>query len=149
MEIPTMTDNNYIDPNQPSRNQHGGIHQPGRINQSGGINQLGGIDQSGSVNRPLRVNQPGRFLHSMRILAVAFIIDGRLCRPPQSSFPRRRESTLLPFSICAKAQTAIYRRKWQTPCGGKAAGNFRRLWWRNTQPHFPILLCKMVCATRK
>ena len=27
------------------------------------------------------------------------------------------------FAICAKAQTAIYRRKWQTPCGGKAAGN--------------------------
>ena len=74
MEIPTMTDNNHIDLNQPSRNQHGGIHQPGRINQSGGINQLGGIDQSGSVNRPLRVNQPVRFLHSMRILAVAFII---------------------------------------------------------------------------
>ena len=24
------------------------------------------------------------------------------------------------FSICAKAQTAIYRRKWQTPCGGES-----------------------------
>ena len=61
------------------------------------------------------------------------------------------------FAICAKAQTAIYRRKWQTPAAAKppeisaAKGgvNLRRILRRNTQPHFPILLCKMVCATRK
>ena len=48
---------------------------------------------------------------------------------PQLSFPRRRESTLLPFCYLRVAQTAIYRRKWQTTAaalppvimGGKAA----------------------------
>ena len=51
-----------------------------------------------------------------------------------SSFSRLRESTLCGARICAKAQTAIYRRKWQTPAAAKAAGVRRRVPRRHSRP---------------
>ena len=50
--------------------------------------------------------------------------------PLLSSFSRLRESTLLPFCYLRESANGDLSPKMANPCGGKAAGNFRRLWRR-------------------
>ena len=49
--------------------------------------------------------------------------DGDFISP---SFPRLRESTLLPFCYLRESANGDLSPKMANPCGGKAAGNFRR-----------------------
>ena len=61
-----------------------------------------------------------------------------------------RESTHFAILLFARSgQTAIYRRKWQTPAAAKPPVINGRQSRPAHSRHFPILLCKMVCATRK
>ena len=60
-------------------------------------------------------------------------LDGDFISP---SFSRLRESTLLPFCYLRESANGDLSPKMANPCGGKAAGNFRRQRRRNTQPHF-------------
>ena len=55
------------------------------------------------------------------------IPDGDFISP---SFSRLRESTLLPFCYLRESANGDLSPKMANPCGGKAAGNFRRLWRR-------------------